>query len=107
MDFIFMSQNPEGDPGFSAEHNLRVMAETKRKNQEIRRKRIREHEENVRERASAAATFIKSVEKGGKTTNVQDYFGKKQLAYLRGEEILKELQQVRYARQGKIVTEGG
>lgn len=90
-DWKYMEQKPYGDPDFSEEHNRRVIAETNRWNDEMDKKRDREYSEKTKERASAAAQYLKNISQGRGVADVNKYFGKRYLAYLRGEEIVKKL----------------
>ena len=90
-DFKFMEQKPYGDPGFDPAHNARVIAEVDVWNDEQDRKREREHKANLSERTSAAAQYLKNVSQGKGVSTVEQYFGRRHLAYLRGEEIVKQL----------------
>ena len=76
----------DGDEGFNPERNKAIIKETIRKNQENRKRILREEEDNIRERADAVATYLKSKVAEG-STPVEKYFGKRYLAYLRGMKI--------------------
>lgn len=79
-------------PDFDLSHNKRVIDESIRKYEAMRRKKEREFDEGNRERAQAASHYLKSLENGGQE-NPEHYFGKKYLAFLRGEQIRNELQE--------------
>lgn len=89
-DWKFMEQLPYGDPDFSEEHNRRVIAEVDAWNDKMDKRRDREFKEKTQERTSAAARYLKNVA-DGKGVSVETYFGKRYLAYLRGEEIVNQL----------------
>ncbi len=90
-DWKYMEQNPYGDAGFSEEHNRRVIAEVDTWNEQMDRERERKHKEALSERNTAIAAYFKNVTQGKGVTDVEKYFGRRHLAYLRGEEIVKQL----------------
>lgn len=75
------------DPGFDPEHNKKVVAETLRKNELNRNKRRAIYNEKIDERAADLAHYIKGIDQGGRTTNINKYFGAAHIARMRGEEI--------------------
>ena len=79
------------DPGFDAKHNQKVIDEVIRENDLLRKRKEREFKDKSQERTSAVASYIKSVTKDKSNMTPADYFGRKQLAYLRGKEILEKL----------------
>src|SRR3990167_5277066 len=84
-DYKFVSV--DGDPNFDPEHNRRVVAETIRKSKLLQARKKRENMDKVRERTQAVAQYLSSVNSGKTSVNVVDYFGRHELARLRGEEI--------------------
>ena len=92
-DFKFIPKDP--DPGFSVEHNRKVIAQTIRENA-IREKILKKtYMDRVEERTDAASYFFKALEKGRYSSSTPQeqairYFGKKQLARLRGDELLAD-----------------
>lgn len=90
-DWKYMEQNPYGDADFSAEHNKRVIDEVDEWNDKHERDIEREFKERTSERTSAVAQYLKNVTQGGGVTDVGTYFGKRYLAYLRGEEVVRKL----------------
>ena len=86
-----MEQNPYGDPGFDPEHNRRVIAEVDAWNDQMDRSRDRTYKANLAERTSGVAQYLKNVSQGKWVSTVEQYFGRRHLAYLRGEEIVKQL----------------
>ena len=74
----------DGDPDFSLEHNNKVVERTIENAERMKRQKQREFNEGIKERAWAAATYIKS----GKTESVDKYLGEKYLNYLKGQELL-------------------
>ena len=103
--------NPYGDANFSAEHNKRVIAEVDAENDAYERQKDREYKEKTRERANAVALYLKNLSQGKGVTKIDEYFGRRYLAYLRGEEIINTLKanpalveklKQRYAKIGKL-----
>src|SRR3990167_209022 len=90
QDYKFMEQNPEGDLGFSEEHNRKVIADTILKTNRNRRVRHREFEESLKERTWAVSKFLRNVDKGGEEDPIK-FFGKDQAMYLKGKEIIDRL----------------
>jgi len=85
QDWRFVPVDP--DPDFSPEHNKRVIEETIKNSKRLSERKRRESSENVRERASAVAQYLASLKSGKTSSKVVDYFGRKETARLRGEEI--------------------
>lgn len=82
----------DADADFDPEHNRRVIEKTIRDSERIRRQKNREFGEKIAERADAAAHFLKGLSEGKTSTSVEKYFGRRELARLRGQEIIKSLQ---------------
>jgi len=74
------------DPNFSAERNNAVINGTIAKYEQTRLKKMKVWDESLRERSEMVASFLKHVN-NGKNNNVEKYFGREQMAKLRGEEI--------------------
>ena len=93
-DFKFIPKDP--DPNFSVEHNRKVIAQTIKEN-EIREKALkRTYMDGIEERTDAATYFFKALEKGKYSSlpaqeAAVKYFGRKQLARLRGNELLADM----------------
>lgn len=81
----------DSDIGFDPEHNKRVIEETISKNELLRARKKREGNEKVAERSSAIAQYLIDVNSGKTKSGVVDYFGRHELARLRGEEILEKI----------------
>lgn len=77
-----------GDPGFSPERNNEVVERTIKKYEKLRKKKQAKFQESVNERADALATYITSLKNG---TPMERYFGKREMARLRGERVMKIL----------------
>lgn len=84
-----------GDPDFNPEKNKAVFEYVKRKAWENHQKRKKQYDEKLRERMNAAASYILYLERGGNGGNkAEKYFGKRELARLRGVEFLNEMRNV-------------
>lgn len=78
------------DAGFSPERNREVIRQTIIKSELMRESRKRDYIEQIRERADAVTTYLKSVANGNEK-GVDEYFGRKELARLRGQQIVEEI----------------
>lgn len=81
---------PEGDEGYVKKHNDFVINDAIKKYDAMQREKLRTAVEGYGERADAVVHYLKAIDRG-KEKNVNRYFGKKYLAYLRGEEIRQQL----------------
>jgi len=81
---------PEGDADFSEAHNKQIIEDSIKAYDLQRSKADKAFAESLGERADAVASLLKHID-GGKSTNSLKYFGKKELARLRGEDILGEM----------------
>lgn len=81
------------DPtGFSAERNKAIIEDSIRKYDQTRAQKLKTVVGQYEERADAVVSFIKSVDRGkGAQGDLEKYFGKKILAYLRGQQIRETL----------------
>jgi glutathione synthase/RimK-type ligase-like ATP-grasp enzyme len=95
----------DGEEGFSPEHNKFIIEKTIKKHKLMMQRRKKAYEESVRERADAVATYLKS-SAAQKDTPVEKYFGKKWMAYLRGEKIVEQLKGTLFGRQRNIYIPG-
>jgi len=79
--------------GFSAERNNFIIEQTIKEYEAMRAKKNKQFDDHYAERADAVVSFIKSVDKGNNNSgnNLEKYFGKKMLAYLRGQQIRDQL----------------
>jgi len=108
VDFKYMYQKPDGDIGFSVEHNRRVIAETIKKNKENEKRLKKEYLENVEERIDASTYFLKALANSKYAssdphTQALKYFGRRELARLRGEQIKQELMS-KFAMASKLLN---
>lgn len=79
------------EQGFSPERNKEVIEQSIVKSKLLLERRQRDYIEQIRERADAVASYLKRVA-NGMEMNVDQYFGRRELARLRGEKIVQELQ---------------
>jgi len=96
QDFKYMYQKPDGDVGFDLEHNRRVIEETIKKTKKREKELRKQYMEQVEDRVDASIYFLKALAKGkynssDPTTAAMKYFGRQELARLRGEEIKEKL----------------
>ena len=78
------------DEGFSPERNKAVIRDSIAKSQLFRERRNKDYVESIRERADAVASYLKAVAMGMEK-GVDQYFGRKELARLRGKQIVEEV----------------
>lgn len=78
----------EPDPGFDPKHNEKTIAEVIKKNEVLFARKERKRKESIKERASAIASYVKNTKDN---TTPEEYFGKKTLAYLRGQQIVERM----------------
>lgn len=84
---------PGGDKGFSAQRNHEIIEGTIAKYEAELARRQKAYDETIDERADAVASFLKAIDRG-KSSDPLKYFGKQELARLRGEQILGNLRSV-------------
>ena len=89
-DYPFMQENPYGDSNFDADKNRKVIADSIKRYEANRRRKAREHREDIRYRSEAVAKYFESV-KQGKGGDIKKYFGKEELLRLRGQEVINHL----------------
>ena len=80
----------DSEPGFSPEKNKQVIDRTIKKYEAMRKAKMKEWVGGVQERTDALASFFKSkaFQSG---VPAERYFGRKWMAYLRGEQIKDEI----------------
>lgn len=96
VDFKYMYQKPDGDIGFSADRNHKVIEDTIKKTKAREKQLKKEYMEKVEERIDASVYFLKKLASGAYESLTPHeaalkYFGRKELARLRGEQIKQEL----------------
>ena len=95
-DWKYMFEKPDGDLNFNPERNKRVIDDTIRKTDQRIAQLKREYSEQVEERVDALSYYLKNLmHHKTYSTNpkkaAEYYFGKKELARLRGEEIRQQI----------------
>jgi hypothetical protein len=90
-DWKFMQEKPEGDPDFNEKRSRAVINNTIKKYEAIRAARSKFIEEGVRERSDAISSWVASMNGSGKP--IDQYLGRKWMAYFRGEEIVAKLRE--------------
>lgn len=83
-DWKYIKVKP--DPNFSPEKNKSVIDEVIRETDALTRKRKREFDEKIGERAEALATYV-----GSDNEDLAKYFGKKYYDHLRGQKSREEM----------------
>ena len=88
---------PEPDKDFNPDKNKRVIEGTIRKYEKMRKKKMDEFTDNLRERTDAVATYLKSsaVDNG---KPIEKYLGRKNMKDLVGAEILEKLTRLKSYR---------
>lgn len=82
------------DDGFSPNRNKFIVEGTIRKYETNRLKKINLFTDSVRERANAISFWLKSRHGAESNNPIERYFTPKELAHLRGEEIINQLRMV-------------
>ena len=95
-DFKFLQEKPDGDANFSVQRNRQVIADSIKKNEKLMIAKQKAHDEALAERTDAAASFLKALVDGkyfgvNSHTAATRFFGRRELARLRGEEIKKQM----------------
>ena len=97
QDLKYVGVDP--DPDFDPEGNKRIIEGTIKWTDRVARQKTREAMEKVKERIHATALYASSISRGGKSINKEKFFGKKNLAYLRGYEIMERI-------KGQLMLQG-
>lgn len=79
-----------GDPGFNPDRNKAIIAKTIRDAEAYNKAQWYKWRDQLGERAEAAAYYLKHVDRN-KSTSVENYFGRNELARLRGDDIRMDL----------------
>ena len=97
-DFKYMFERPDGDPNFSVEHNRRVIAESIKKNERKMRQIRQDYDKALESRVEAGVDFLRYLANKKYNPNsdsssdmAMKYFGRRELARLRGEEIKEQI----------------
>ena len=78
------------EEGFSPERNKKVIEESIFKAKVMKMKRDKDYVEQIRERSDAVASYLKHIMMGHEK-GVEAYFGRQELARLRGQKIVEEV----------------
>lgn len=90
----------EGDPDFSPERNAWVVEQAMLAHEKKLKEKEKEHTDGIEYRTNAVASYLKHVA-NGKEANVDKYFGRRELAKLRGRDIQEEiLKRVEFQKTG-------
>ena len=92
MDIYFFLKDG-GDPDFNYERNKQIIQDTIKSQREYYIQKRRMQNQELRERMNAVESYIRWVEKGHDAKAV-NYFGKKELARLRGMEVANKLRNI-------------
>jgi hypothetical protein len=102
-DYKFLNPGGAPDPDFSPERNKAVIDSTIKKYHAMRRKKIKEYNAGIMERAEAAAYYLKAREMGGNNvSNIVEYFGKAQLRQLTAQKLEAKV----LSRRNKVMKLG-
>ena len=71
--------------------NKKIVEATIRKNDALRKKKIKEFDEQLGERVEAVAHYLKALDRGDTGSPAEKYFGRKELAHLQGQKIMREV----------------
>ena len=105
-DRKFILETP--DDGFSPERNKFIIEKSIKDYEAMRAKKMKAHDDAYAERADAIATYLNGLAMGGRSSSIEKYFGKRTLAYLRGDEIRQKLMANMkiYDREGNLIRKG-
>jgi hypothetical protein len=78
------------EEGFSPKRNKKIIEESILKSQLMRQRKNKDYVETIRERADAVASYLKHI-MNGHEKGVEAYFGRQELARLRGQRIVEEV----------------
>jgi len=87
----FQKYYVENPKDFNPERNKYIINKTINEYEAKRKAKYIRFTEELKERTSALADYFRHLN-SGKSTPLEKYFGKKELARLRGKEIIRELQ---------------
>ena len=89
IDYKFVPK--DADANFDAKRNLQIVEDVIAETEKMWEAKKKESFDKIEERTDAVATYLHSLEQGKGNSNVEKYFGRKHLAYLRGQQIINEL----------------
>jgi hypothetical protein len=100
-DYKYILDKP--DSGFSPERNKMIIENSIKKMDAMILKKRQEWREGTAERVDAMLTYVQSLRASNKP--LEQYFGKRMIAHLRGEEVMDRLYQKRIeANPNKLYT---
>ena len=89
QDLKYVKPDPES--GFDPMKNQEIIEGTIKWTDRMARQKDNEALEKVKERTNAVKTYVQGLSEGGRSTDREKFFGKKYLAYLRGQEIVNKI----------------
>lgn len=94
---------------FSPTRNKTIVEQTIKDYEAMRIKKAKQFDDHYAERADAVITYLRSLDRGGATSSLEKYFGKRMLAHLRGQQIRDMLMAGMRVKnkQGEILKPGG
>lgn len=92
----------EGDKDFSSKRNKYVIEMTIKRYEQTRKNKFMQYIDKFSERADAVATYLTSRKAQG-SSPIENYFGKRMMAYLRGQNIQNILRQHIPTKGNKLV----
>ena len=95
-DWKYMLEKPDGDPGFNPMRNKQIIEDTIKKTDKRIMQLKKEYSEQVEERVDAVSYYLKSLMRHKTYASdprkaAEYYFGRKELARLRGDEIREQI----------------
>jgi len=105
---FFRKYHVAEDPNFNEKRNREIIDGTIKKNDALRRKHQREFRNELGEKIDMVASYLKSRAVDGGTP-IEKYLGKRWMAKLRGEQIIRRLQDTLMVRDqdGRIIRKPG
>lgn len=105
---FFRKYNIAEDPNFNEKRNQEIIEGTIKKNEVLRRKQQGEFKRGLGEKIDMVASYLKSRAIDGGTP-IEKYLGKRWMAKLRGEQIIRRLQNTLMVRDslGRIKRKPG
>lgn len=88
-DWKYVPVDP--DPEFNPKRNQELIDDIIRQTDVIAARKRQEFKDGLRERTEAATRYLEAVKLGNASDDVKSYFGKRQLAYLHGVEVMDKL----------------
>ena len=83
--------NADPDPDFDADHNQRVVDDVIENTDRMIREKKSSHKKELEDRSWALSKYLKSLDTGGKESDMGKYFGRRELARLQGEKAMEKI----------------